>query len=155
MSEDSGKALKYAFKLLGYRGRSENELSNRLRRKGFGPEAVESVIRRLKDGGYLDDGALALSLKRRAEEVKLLGQRGAGMYLRAMGIPEDMAREAVRDYDEISSAMRLVESRRRALAGLPRAVAMRRMSEQLRRRGYSPGAARKALASLDGKKTEA
>lgn len=151
MSEEAGKALKYAFKLLSYRGRSQSELSKRLRMKGFGPAAVESTVEHLKKCGYLDDNALASSLKRRAEEVKLLGQRGAMMYLREMGIPKDIVEDALRDYDELASAFRLVENRRRAMEGLPREVARRRLSDQLRRRGYSAGTVRKALKSLEGK----
>ncbi len=151
MSEEAGKALKYALKLLSYRGRSESELLKRLRMKGFGPAAVESAMGRLKEGGYVDDGSLARSLKRRAEEVKLLGMSGARMYLREMGIPKDIAEEALKDYNELASAMRLVESRRRASAGIPPEVVRRRLNGQLRRRGFSSGTVRKALESLGRK----
>lgn len=152
MSEEAGKAIKYALKLLSYRGRSESELLKRLRIKGFGVEAVESAMERLKDGGYVDDENLARSLKRRAEEVKHLGLGGARMYLREMGIPKDIVEETLKDYDEIASSMRLVNSRSRSASGVPRSVARRRLSGQLRRRGFSAGVARKALEALNGKK---
>lgn len=148
MPEEAGKALRYSFKLLGYRGRSESELSKRLRQKGFAPRVVEKTLGRLREGGYLDDGALARSLRRRAEDVKLLGRRGASMYLRAMGIPKDVAEDTLEDYDELASAVRLVENRRRKVDGLPPAVARRRLGDQLRRRGHSASTARKALESL-------
>jgi regulatory protein len=151
MPEEAGKALRYSFKLLGYRGRSESELSKRLRRKGFSPRVVEKTRGRLKECGYLDDWALARSLRRKAEEVKLLGRRGAAMYLREMGIPKDVAEAALEDYDELASAVRLVENRRRKVEGLPAAVARRRLGDQLRRRGHSASTARKALEALDGK----
>ncbi len=152
MSEDVGKALKYALKLLSYRGRSKSELSVRLRMKGFDPADIGSVMERLEQSGYIDDDAWARTLKRRAAKVKLLGRRGAGMYLRQMGIPNDTAGEALKDYDEEASAMKLVENRRRALKDLPRAVAKRRLSAQLRRRGYSVGTARRVLESFNGNK---
>jgi regulatory protein len=148
MSEEAGKALKYAFKLLGYRGRSEAELSRRLRLKGFGASAVANTIDRLKQGGFLDETALALSLRRRAEEVKCLGYGGARMYLRQMGIPKETIEEALEDYDELSVAKRLLEGRRRVARGLPVKVARRRLSDQLRRRGHSAATARKALDSF-------
>ncbi len=147
MSEGTGKALRYAFKLLGYRGRSESELSERLRLKGFSDDEVRAALERLKDGGYVDDGALARSLRTRAEEVKLLGSYGARMYLRRMGIPREVAEEALEGYDEALSAKRLVQSRQRAVRGLPASVARRRLAGCLSRRGYSAETVRKALDS--------
>lgn len=151
MSEEAGKALRYSFKLLSYRGRSESELSKRLSQKGFDPQVVEKTMGRLKEGGYLNDGALARSLKRRAEEVKLLGRRGAAMYLREMGIPKDIAEAVLEDYDELASAIKLVENRQKKVEGLPPAVVKRRLGDQLRRRGHSGGTMRKALEALNGK----
>ena len=148
MSEEAGKALRYAFKLLGYRGRSGSELRQRLRLKGFTAAAVDEALERLGQGGYLDDNALAISLRRKAEEVKFLGSRGAKMYLMKMGIPREIAEEALQDYDELSSALRLVENRRRVAEGLPPGVARRRLSDYLRRRGHSAWTARKAIESI-------
>jgi regulatory protein len=148
MSEEAGRAFKYALKLLGYRGRSESELSMRLRQKGFGASVVTKTIDRLRQGGYVDDSALARSLRRRAEELKCLGSIGAKMYLRKMGIPKEIVEDALEGYDELSSAMRLLESRRRVTEGLPAKVVRRRLSDQLRRRGHSAWTARKALESF-------
>jgi regulatory protein len=148
MSEEAGRAFKYALKLLGYRGRSESELSMRLRQKGFGASVVTKTIDRLRQGGHVDDSALAHSLRRRAEEVKCLGSIGAKMYLRKMGIPKEIVEDALEGYDELSSAMRLLESRRRVTEGLPAKVVRRRLSDQLRRRGHSAWTARKAFESF-------
>ena len=70
------------------------------------------------------------------------------MYLGKMGIPRAIAEEALEDYDELSSALRLVENRRRVAEGLPPVVARRRLSDHLRRRGHSAWTARKALESF-------
>jgi regulatory protein len=148
MSEEAGKAFKYALKLLGYRGRSESELSRRLRLKGFDASVVARTIDRLTQGGFMDDRALARSLRRKAEEVKFLGASGAKMYLLQMGIPKEIAKDALEGYDELSSATRLIESRRRVTEGLPAKVVRRRLSDQLRRRGHSAWTARKALESF-------
>jgi regulatory protein len=153
MSEEAGKALKYAFKLLGYRGRSESELSRRMRLKGFGSSDIAATIDRLKQGGFLDDRHVAESLRRKAEEVKCLGRSGARMYLLGMGIPKDIAEETLEGYDEAASAARLLEGRRRVAEGLPVRVARRRLSDQLRRRGHSASTVRKALEDfMKGKK---
>lgn len=148
MSEEAGKAFKYALKLLCYRGRSESELSRRLRLKGFDASVVAQTINRLTEGGFLDDRALARNLRRKAEEVKFLGLSGARIYLRQMGIPKEIAEETLQGYDELSSASRLVESRRSVMKGLAAKVVRRRLSGQLGRRGHSAWTTRKALESF-------
>lgn len=137
MSSEVSDALRYAFRLLSYRDRSEREFRERLGRKGFSPHAVQRAIEKLGDGGYIDDGALAVLLRRRAEEVKLLGAAGAGMYLRRMGIPRPEAAEALEGYDERPAALRLIRAKAGSLRGLPPEVLRRRLIGYLRRRGYS------------------
>lgn len=153
MSGEGRKALQYAYRLLSYRGRSEKELAERLQRKGFSPASVHEAVGHLKDDGYLDDGALALSLRRKAEEVKLLGARGAGLYLRQMGIPREVAEEALGGYDELASARKLLERKMPAMGGRPEAVVRRRLAGLLQRRGYSADTVRRSL-KFHAKETE-
>jgi regulatory protein len=152
MSEEGRKALRYAYRLLSYRGRSEMELAQRLERKGFGPASVHEAVVHLKEGGYLDDGALALSLRRRAEEVKLLGSTGARLYMRRMGIPREVAEVALAGYDEMASARRLIERKLPAMGGGP-GDAARRLAGLMRRRGYSAETVRRSL-KFHSKETE-
>lgn len=137
MSAEASDALRYALRLLSYRDRSEREFRERLSRKGFSLQAVQAAIERLGDSGYIDDRAFAVLLRRRAEEVKLLGAAGAGMYLRRMGIPRPEADEALEGYDERPAALRLIRAKARSLRGLPPEVVRRRLIGHLRRRGYS------------------
>jgi regulatory protein len=136
MSEEGRKALRYAYRLLSYRGRSELELAGRLQRKGFGPASVHEALGRLKEGGYLDDGALATSLRRKAEEVRMLGASGARLYMRQMGIPR-----------------RLIQRKMPAMGGRPEAVVRRRLAGLMRRRGYSAETVRRSL-KFHSKETE-
>ncbi len=143
--EERDRALAYAYRLLSYRQRSERELAMRLGKKGFGGETVKETVKRLRDSGYLDDGAFALTLRRRAEEEKLLGSAGAKGYLRRMGIPEDAAEEALAGYDEVVPARKLVRKKLGSMRGVPEAVASRRLAGCLKRRGYSTGTVMKSL----------
>jgi regulatory protein len=153
MSEEGRKALRYAYRLLSYRGRSELELAGRLQRKGFGPASVHEALGRLKEGGYLDDGALATSLRRKAEEVRMLGASGARLYMRQMGIPREVAEEALAGYDELASARRLIQRKMPAMGGRPEAVVRRRLAGLMRRRGYSAETVRRSL-KFHSKETE-
>ncbi|MBM7582472.1 regulatory protein [Caldicoprobacter guelmensis] len=51
------KALKY----LGFRARTQKEVDEYLKRKGFGEEVIEKAIEKLKEYGFIDDRAFALS----------------------------------------------------------------------------------------------
>jgi regulatory protein len=145
MTGEADKALRYAYKLLSYRQRSIKELGDRLRRKGFSPACVRQALERLEGLGYLDDGALALSLKGKAGDVKLLGSAGARQYLMRMGIPRDTVEDALADYDELAGARRLVEKKMKTLKDYPRAVIRKRLLGYLKRRGYSGDTVRKSL----------
>ena len=131
------RALAYALKLLGYRLRSERELRQRLSRKGFTRTEEDEAIAKLLALGYIDDAATARALRDQAERVKLLGHSGARMFMRMRGIGKEDAEEALEGYDEEATALKLLERKRRALAGLPRHVARRRLAGYLGRRGFS------------------
>lgn len=103
--------LVFAYKLLGYRGRSEKEMMRRLRMKGFEEPVIESVIIRLRSSGLLDDRKLASSLKHYAEESKKLSIAGTRRFLMERGIPRDFINDVLADMDETETARRLVEKR--------------------------------------------
>lgn len=128
---------------MSIRSRSERELFDRLLKKGVDGGDAERIISRLKSLGYLDDRALASSLRRKAETDKLYGLSGARQYLRRMGVADEAAGDALRDYDETAAAKKLIEKKARKglrLTGKTgpddRAGEMRRLSAMLSRRGF-------------------
>lgn len=155
-------ALQYAYKLLGYRGRSEKELCERLRMKGYEERAIDRVIANLKSNGLIDDRKLASSLARYADETKRLSINGAKRFLLERGVPSNMIDEAVRVIDEDANAAKLVDKRLRALSKYDNidaparrtdgrwvgSGASRRLYGMLYRKGFGPGAIRRALEQL-------
>lgn len=137
------KAVQYACKLLGYRGRSVKELKDRLERKGFSAACAKEVLEHLRGLGFLDDAAFARSLRKNAEDVKLLGDFGARRYLKQMGISSDVADEALLGYDELAPARKLLQRKLRSLKDCPEPVQRNRLLGYLRRRGYSSETIRK------------
>jgi regulatory protein len=131
------KAFQYAIKLLGYRQRSRKELKDRLWRKGFPHEEIESALERLEKLDYINDSETARVLRDQAERVKLLGRSGARQFMRLRGIGKEDAENALCGYNEEDAALKLLERKSRALEGLPRHVARRRLAGYLGRRGYS------------------
>lgn len=141
-------ALEYALYLLGYRARSRKELSQRLSKRGYGEEQIEYALERLSLMGYLDEKALAESLSRQAQETKFLGLSGARAYLARMGVPIELARKALQEYDESSGAIKMISKKNRSMKGLPSEVKKRRLYGALSRRGFSVETIRKALKTF-------
>jgi regulatory protein len=133
------KARQYAFKLLSYRGRSEKELEERLRKKGFTKTVSSSTIENLKQTGLIDDKALAETLKREALTTKLLSQSGAKRFMLIRGIPRDIV-DSIFNNDknkDFENASKLVDKKLRVLKKYSSETARRRLYNFLFRRGYS------------------
>ena len=141
------KARQYALKLLSYRGRSEKELVERLRRKGFTEPLVSSTINYLKHAGLIDDRALAEFLKTKALTTKLLGQKGARRFLLDRGIPREIVDLELshNENEDIENAKILVEKKLKTLRNCSSETAKRRLYNLLFRRGYSFDTIKKTL----------
>jgi len=144
---DAARARLYALKLLGYRGRSEKELRERLSKKGFDETAVSETIVSLKHAGLVDDSSLAETLTNEAFSRKMLSRSAAKQYLRVRGIPAGIiettaALDAETDAD---NAKRLMHKKLKALRHYPREIVRRRLYNVLARRGYSSGTIRTVL----------
>lgn len=151
MTGSAPEARRYSLKLLAYRGRSEQELRERLLRKGFDACVTESVIEDLKTAGFIDDALLAAGLKRQAREGRLLGHNAARLFLQRRGVARDVV-ESVMDYDEedeLRTLRKLIEKKTR-LSGAPQTPRDRqRLWNFLVRKGYSTGVIRRAMNNPD------
>lgn len=104
-------ALNYAYKLLSYRDRSEKEMTERLRMKGFDERKTADTIECLKSNGFLNERRLASSLMRSAREQKQLSARGARKFLMERGLKRDIIDEKVCDIDETETAKKLIKKK--------------------------------------------
>lgn len=136
------KAREYAFLLLKFRLRSENELASRLRQKKFPEEIIRDTICFLKDKQFIDDrifakGWVASRLKRPFGLRRIrqeLVQKGLGKEI----IEETFAAQAKEGYDEGSIARQLAEQRFSKLKSIEPLKAKARVYAYLMRRGFSP-----------------
>jgi len=141
------KAKQYSLKLLSYRGRSEKEMEERLRKKGVSARGISSTIRSLKDTGLLNDLSLAESLKREALTYRMLSQAGARNFMLRRGIPRSIVDSVLSNDDniDIDNAVKFVDKKLRVLGRYPAEIAKRRLYNLLLRRGYSSGTILKVL----------
>lgn len=143
---DSNKsALQLAFKLLGYRGRSEREMIEKLSTKGFDENDIRKTVIYLKENDLLDDRKLASSLKRYAAESKHLGIQGTKRFLMERGVPIEIVNDTVRGIDESEIAVRLIEKKLKNLKKEPSDIKIKKLYGILLRRGYSYETIRKTL----------
>lgn len=132
-------AVRYAYRLLSYRDRSEKELRERLQRKGFSEDAVLHTVSRLAEKGFINDTTLAASLKRTAEDVKLLGRQGVRLFLRHRGLAEEIIKDICTDTDheEITRAKKLVDKKLRTMGNYSAEEVKKKLWRFLLRKGYS------------------
>ncbi len=147
MTGSDDKAKQYSLKLLSYRGRSEKELEERLRKKGVSARGISSTMRYLKDTGLLNDLSLAESLKREALTYRMLSQAGARNFMLRRGIPRSIVDSVLSNDDniDIDNAVKFVDKKLRVLGKYPAETAKRRLYNLLLRRGYSSGTILKVL----------
>ena len=129
-------AMTRALNFLGYRARSEKEVRDRLRRYGYGEEAVEGVVVRLKELGYLDDEDFARLVVR--EKARRYGPRRVSAELRRSGVDAELARGVVEQ--EFAGRSEVVQARSAAARRYNRGgsdAEARRVYGFLVRRGYS------------------
>ena len=136
--------------LLSYRSRSEKELQERLKKKGFPEKHIAATLKNLKQARYLDDHALALDLKRQAFNNKLLGHNRAKMFLLERGVPEDIVNETMA-YDEEAEAQkiqRLIDKKLKTIGECPGDKERKKLWDFLLRKGFSYNTIRNAMHNM-------
>jgi len=151
-NDSQNSAKSYALRLLGYRPRSRKELKDRLGRKGFNDEHINSVIESLENAGFISDEILARELFRGAVERKYFGKKGVEQLLLKRGIEKEIVNECVsaltREIEE-EAAARLVEKKLKTLKNYPEDVVKRRLWSTLQRRGFPPDIIKTAVNSIE------
>jgi regulatory protein len=151
LTDSASDAKTYALKLLGYRGRSEKELRERLDRKGFSRDIIDRALLRLKEAGFIDDETLAADLKRQAFERRLLGYEGARSLMLRRGLSRPVVESAL-GYDEdveVEKASRVLDRKTASMGNYPAEEKKRKLWNLLKRRGYSSGVIRKAMRDFN------
>ena len=135
------KARAYAFLLLKFRLRSENELKVRLKQKGFSEELSQDTVNFLKGKEFIDDrvfarGWVASRLRRP------FGLRKIRQELLQKGLDQEIIENSLsqvkENYDENQIVSQLAQQRFSKLKGIEPLKAKARVYAYLIRRGFSP-----------------
>ena len=138
-SDQFHRCLKAAFHYLSYRPRSEAELRERLRQRGFDGDTPAAAITRLRELGLVDDMAFARFWKDSRESFSPRSRWLTRQELRQKGVTDDIIDQVVSNTGDDDSAYRAALSKAHSLPQSDYQVFRRRLGEYLRRRGFSYG----------------
>lgn len=145
------KARKYAFLLLKFRLRSEEEIRQRLKNKKFALQIIEETLSFLKDKAFVDDNHFARAwIESRIKRP--LGIRRLKQELQIKGIDkeiiESQINEIKKNYPEEDVVTRIIKEKLEKTKGSDPQKAKRRIYAYLLRRGFSPGIILEAMSQL-------
>jgi regulatory protein len=138
-SDHLHRCFNAAVHYLSYRPRSEPELRERLHRRGFDGDSVETVIARLKGQGLVDDIAFAQFWRDNREAFSPRSQWLTKLELRRKGVANDIIDQVVDTIDDEDSAYRAGLRKARSLPRSDEPSFRRRLGEHLKRRGFGYG----------------
>ncbi len=149
LGEEEKKAREYALNLLSFHDRSCQEISDRLRQKGFEAETGQRVVAALVQAGLLDDARLAHQWGAERLNNRPMGARLLAAELRRKGITREAIEHTIENLyaedSERSLAVRALAGRHDRYRTLERPVAFKRMADFLLRRGFSWEVAEEAI----------
>ncbi|CAN5527543.1 RecX family transcriptional regulator [soil metagenome] len=148
--EDQAAAYNAAISLLANRNRSEQEIRDRLRRKGHQPGSIDRTVERLMDLHYLDDREFARSWVENRQTFRPRGQYALRQELRSKGVDQLIIDETVAQdpIDEVMMAIAAARKKLPSLSSADPATRQRKLVGHLQRRGFSYGSIRSVLDQL-------
>lgn len=149
--QSDADAKKIVFHYLKYRPRSEREIIEKLRSKGYPNDTVERVVAYFKRIGSINDQLFAAGWMR-SRLNKPLGMRRIRMELKQKGVADELIRQAAetaaQDYEERDAVVTLAQRQLAHYRGLDQGTQRRRLYNYLARRGFTSEAILKAFREI-------
>jgi regulatory protein len=151
-ADEPDRATTSALNLLTHRSRSERELRQRLRQKGYTTPAIDATIQRVRDWGYLDDERFAEAWVEQRQASRPRSRRALAGELREKGVDREIIEAAIKhaEIDEVADARVLALDKWRKDQGQPPEKRRQRTASYLARRGYSWQVAKQVIEELAG-----
>ena len=146
------RAKQSALRLLEIRPRSQREIHERLRQRGFDADTITAVTARLSEVGLLDDNAFATYLVEQRQRASNRGGSAIRQDLRRHGIDTNTISIVADSHhlgdDDEAHALTYARKISRRLRGLDRTTFTRRLGGALQRRGFNGSAMRHAMQTV-------
>ena len=137
-----------AISFLGYRPRSEQEVRQRLRQKGFDKDFTEAVIKDLTQQGLVNDAEFARFWTENRQSFSPRSRYLTGLELKQKSVPKDIIKTAVSSLDDSDNAYKAARSKIRSLKTADYQNFRRRLGDFLKRRGFGYGIIIKTIECL-------
>ncbi len=146
--KSENEAKEAALRFLSFRRRTEKEIKDKLRQKGFDDKIIRSTIEKLKSYDLVNDHEFATAWIKERLAYKPRGKRLLRQELWKKGIQKEIIDRAIQELcrSEETPALEVLQKARRRYQKLEPKVARRRMLGLLLRRGFSYETAKDALA---------
>lgn len=146
-AEEKNRVINHALKLLSYRQRSEMEMYNKLREKGYDEEHIDNAIQYCKDKNYIDDRSFAEVFTRDKINLNKHGPQRIKYELISKGVSKDIIEEVLEHTheDEFQMAMNLALKRLPRYKDDEKPAIYRKLGGFLQRKGYSYNVVKKVL----------
>jgi regulatory protein len=131
------RALDTAVGMLARRPRSEREIRRRLAQRKHDAVLIDQTVQLLRDRRLIDDAEFARSWAESRDRGSPRGRRMIAAELRAHGVDQAVATEAVAPLDEADGAYRVAAKRARSLASCDDRAFRDRLGSTLQRRGFA------------------
>jgi regulatory protein len=149
MTDKSQKeAVSEAIRLLGLRAHSRGELAAKLKKKGFDAHSIDGAMGKLDSLGLIDDRGYAAGCLESMSKRRPAGKGVAKMRLLRKGVPEELADEALKEYDSEAMCLAAAQKKMRSLPGTPE-TKRKKVETFLRNRGFDWHTIRESLSKLD------
>jgi len=136
--EEKQYARNYAFRLLSYRNRSQKEILERLKRRGYPETVINSIVEELKNSGLVDDKKFAMMFAQDRLNFGKKGKRFIFVELLRKGIPKSDVEEALKKInDETEIAKKLIEKYQKRYTRLEPDKRRKKLHDLLLRRGFT------------------
>ncbi len=147
--KSENEAKEAALRFLSFRRRTEKEIRDKLRGKGFDQKVIKKTIEKLKGYDLLNDYEFATAWVKDRLRHKPRGKRLLRQELWKKGIAKDAIDQITEELcqNEGRSALQVLARARKRYESLEPQVARRRMLGLLVRRGFSYETAKDALAA--------
>jgi len=142
--EELNGAYRYAIRYIGRAMRSAKEIQNKLKEKGYTPEAIQYVVEKMRREKYVDDELYAAALTKQRLQMNKKGPLWIRRELKHKGIDKSQIEEALSEWskdDEQEQAWALASKRWPSAKGeFP--DRLRKIIGLLQRRGFTSDAVR-------------
>jgi regulatory protein len=149
-TEEQNKANNYALKLLSYRPRSEKEIIDKMKGKGYDEEIINGTIDYLKNFGYVNDKDFAVDFAK--GKSGKFGPNRIKIELVRKGVDDNIIDEIIKEeFDEkieYNNALKAAKKKIKSYKGDDRNTIYRKLGSYLQRKGYSYDIVAKVLREV-------